>query len=376
MSVLNSGQIQVQAEQGGAEIIERLAPEWRELCEEESNDDPAYRPEWIEAYLSAYAPKATALVVAARVGGRLKAVLPMVWDRIRLRGLPVKGLTTLPRFTTTRLDLVQSAGPEGEAAGTAVWEHLRGLPGWQILQLGGVQPATPLEKLVCRAQADGYATGSLDMSPDPYVPIPSNGSNSARVEPRSKGQRAVVRKLMRELGTPGRLQLVRIEGADPEALQRFYKLESSGWKGREKSAILFVPEAQQFFSRIADAAGRFGYLTLYELYLDGHHVAGHFGLTYRGRYFSPKGAIDEKYAEYSPGHLITQLILQDCAQRGISAFDFLGGAADWKMLWTSHVRERRIWFIFRRGVVGHLLHTMEFWAKPAVKKLLGREARG
>ena len=32
--VVNSGQFRVQAEQGGAEIVERFAPEWRELCEE------------------------------------------------------------------------------------------------------------------------------------------------------------------------------------------------------------------------------------------------------------------------------------------------------------------------------------------------------
>src|SRR5437879_11003162 len=39
---------------GGVELIDALAEEWRELCEEEPNDQPFCRPEWVGAYLRAF----------------------------------------------------------------------------------------------------------------------------------------------------------------------------------------------------------------------------------------------------------------------------------------------------------------------------------
>src|SRR5262245_18652163 len=63
---------------GGVEIIERLAEEWRALCAEGPCDQPFFRPEWIAAYVRAFAPEKKLLILTTRLDGRLRAVLPMV----------------------------------------------------------------------------------------------------------------------------------------------------------------------------------------------------------------------------------------------------------------------------------------------------------
>lgn len=371
--IINSA-ITIQVEEGGLEVVERLASEWRVLCEEDVIGDPRYRPEWITSYLLAFVPAAEILVVTARIDGRLKAVLPLLRERSSFNGLPLKKLTTHIPMTVTRIGLIQSAGPEGGAASAAVWKRLKDVPGWQMIELREAHAESPVSQLIRCAQADRYPTASVPMFCNPYLPIPPyDPAKPFSVEPRNHRKRSKLRKVLRDLGKPAEhLRLKRFDQWDRDALQRFYKLEASGWKGREGSAILSVPPMLKFHDQITEAASRFGYLTLYELYLDGHHVAGHLGFTYRGRYFMPKVAYDENYGQYDVGHLIVYFILQDCAQRGLRAFEFLGGSDPWKMAWTSHVREQKSFLIFRRSPLGYLLCATQSRIKPALKDLLTR----
>ena len=364
-----NGSMRADIEQGGVEVVERLAPEWRALCDEDANDDPRYRPEWVTAYLSAFTPKAKILVITARADGQLKAILPLIWEKDSFSGLPVTKLSTLPKITATRFDLVQTKGPDRAAACAAVWERLKSVPGWQMLELGGAFADSPLCDLFVRAHADGYKTAILPMLPSPYLTLPAyDPKKPFTVEPRSQGQRTKLRKVNRELETPtGRLRLVRFDEADRDALQRFYELEASGWKGKQGSAILSLPTTRQFYQQLTDAASRLGYFTLYELYLDGQHVAGTLGFTYRGRFFTPKGAHHEGFREHAVGHLIIQHVIQDCVKRGLRAFEFLGVPDDWKKLWTSDVREHPTCCVFQRSIASYLLHAVQFRIKPAAR---------
>jgi CelD/BcsL family acetyltransferase involved in cellulose biosynthesis len=115
-----NGSMRAHIEQGGVEIIDRLAPEWCALCDEDANDDPRYRAEWVAAYLSAFAPNAEILVITARAGGQLKAVLPLIWEKDSFGGLHARKLSTLPKITATRFDLVQTKGPDAAAACAAL----------------------------------------------------------------------------------------------------------------------------------------------------------------------------------------------------------------------------------------------------------------
>ncbi|MGB8915158.1 MAG: GNAT family N-acetyltransferase, partial [Candidatus Sulfotelmatobacter sp.] len=132
------------------------------------------------------------------------------------------------------------------------------------------------------------------------------------------------------------------------------------------------PKIRQFYDEISQVAERFGYLCLYSLELNGELLASHFGLSHRGRYFSPKIAYNEKFPQYAPGHLIVSEIMQDCASRGISEYDITGVNDEWKMKWTTETRAKFKYFVFRSGVAGRLAYTLRFRVRPAVKKLVRR----
>ncbi len=356
---------------GGVELIEELAPEWRELCEEGLYDEPFYRPEWIGAYVRAFAPKAMLLVTTVRVNGRLRGVLALMAERTTFYGLPVNKLRSPANSHCPRFDLVHGAGSHCAAVVLEVWASLKNTPGWDVLEVQDVPQGGALERLLLAAKLDGYPTGQWESMRSPYITLPGPGANMETVLARTDGKfRYNLRRGMRRLEAKGAVRLVRIDRADPAMLEHFYKLERSGWKGKEGSAIACDTNTRQFYDSVAREAERFGYLSLYLLECNGSPVAMHFGLTHRGRYFLPKPAYEESYKDCSPGHLLVHEVLRDCVERGLVEFDFVGPWMDWKGEWASEVRPHAWCYVFNKGFFGHALHALKFRFGPAVKRRL------
>jgi CelD/BcsL family acetyltransferase involved in cellulose biosynthesis len=361
----------VTAHRGGVEIVERWADEWRSLCAESADDQPFYRPEWIAAHIRAFTPQARVVLLTVSCAGKLLFVLPLLQEWSVFSGVPLRKLRGPVNSHSCRFDAVRHASPQGDAAVIAAWNHLRSLSGWDLLELHDVPEGGTISALALAASNSGVRTGQVAMRRNPYVPVPADpsGLNKLPVNARLRGK---LRHIRRELEGQGGLKFWRSDKADQSALDRFYQLESAGWKGTEGSAIACNPQIRQFYNEVAQAAEHFGYLCMYSLELNGDLLASHFGLSLRGRYFSPKLAYNEKFPQYAPGHLIVSEILQDCASRGISEYDITGVDDEWKMKWASETRAKSMYFIFRGGFAGSLAHTIRFRLRPVVKKLVRR----
>jgi CelD/BcsL family acetyltransferase involved in cellulose biosynthesis len=354
---------------GGVEVVERWADDWRKLCAESVDDQPFYHPEWIAAHIRAFTPQAKVVLLTVSSQGKLLFVLPLLQEWSVFSGILLRKLRAPVNSHSCRFDAVRHSSSQGDAAVAIAWNHLQKLPGWDMLELHDVPEAGTISALVLVAGSNGLQTAQVPMRRNPYVPVPTNLDDLKKL-PLNARLRGKLRHIRRELDTHGGLKFRRIEQANRVALDRFYELESAGWKGAEGSAIACNPQIRQFYDEVSQAAERFGYLSLYSLELDGELLASHFGLAHKGRYFSPKIAYNEKFPQYAPGHLIVSEILQDCAARGISEYDITGINDEWKMKWTSEVRAKFMYFVFRQGLPGTLAHTLRFKLRPAVKKLL------
>jgi CelD/BcsL family acetyltransferase involved in cellulose biosynthesis len=312
-------------------------------------------------------------MITVRTGGRLRFVLPLVEEIGTFSKLPVRKLSAPVNHHAGRFDAIVGAGPDGEAAIQSAWQHLKQLAGWDILQLRDVLEGSAMSRLTVAARADGFRTLEIKDNPSPYVPVPTNTAlrNQLPVNARLRRQ---IRQIRREIASRGSLlKLHRIETADVHALNRFFQLESSGWKGAERSSILFEGN-RSFFEEIATAAARFGYFTLYMLELDGSVIAAHYGFTHRECYYSVVVAYDENFRQFSPGHLIIDEILNDCAQRGIRVYDTTGQNQEWKMKWTTQVRQLSHHFIFN-GSWGRLTYAVATRIRPEIARFLSGKRR-
>ncbi|MGO9085979.1 MAG: GNAT family N-acetyltransferase [Candidatus Sulfotelmatobacter sp.] len=360
----------IRAKQGSADAIDRLADEWRELCAKAEDDQPFYRPEWIRAYLRAFVPGAKVLLLTARLNGRLSLVLPLVEEWGTFSKVPVRKLRSPVNYYAGRFDAIYSAGPEGDAAIEATWNFLKELDGWDVLVFRDALQGSAVGRLAAAARAEGLNTIELEDKPSPIVPVPAD-PELRKLLPVNARLRRQLRQIRRELAEQGSsLKLHRVDTADPDALNRFYELEASGWKGQEGTAILRYGR-RPFLDEVAEQAARSGFFTLYLLELDGQLIAGHYGFTHRDCYYSVVVAYNESFHERSPGHLLIDEIVKDCAARGIRAYQTTGQNQEWKMKWTTQTQLVSHHYVFR-GRLGNLAYKVESRLRPKIVRLLTR----
>jgi len=105
--------------------------------------------------------------------------------------------------------------------------------------------------------------------------------------------------------------------------EAFLRLEKSGWKGREGSALGCRPKTRAFFADMLAAAHRRGLLDFVRLDLDGRPAAMLCTLVAGagGEGFSYKIAYDEALARFSPGVLLQIANLDMPHRRGLRAVD-------------------------------------------------------
>jgi len=352
---------------GGLEAIDHLADEWGELCSDAADDQPFYRPEWIRAYLRTFVPSARVHIITARRADRLCLVLPLIRENGSFCKLPVRKLRAPVNCYPGRYDAVRRTGTDGKSAIHATWQYLRNLEGWDLLQFRDTPEGSTASSLAAEAAADGFRTIQLADRPNPYVPIPVDPEHLRQLPPNSK-LRSQLRQIRRRMASQSPLHFYRIETADRDALERFYQLEASGWKGQAGSAIL-RSGTRQYYDEIAEWTARCGYFVLYMLEWNGELLASHFSLIHRNRCYSPMVAYNEKFKQFAPGHLIVQEILQDCQARGVRGYDITGQDQPWKMKWTSEAHAVHHFFIFK-GARGGMAYALATKFAPFVGRLI------
>jgi CelD/BcsL family acetyltransferase involved in cellulose biosynthesis len=374
-------QLSVRVQRGGRELVEQITGEWRRLCDESGDEEVFYRPEWAQAYLQAFEPKADVVMISAWAGERLRGILPLVRRRAFISGFPVATLAIPANVHSLRASLTVCPGAEGQAALQALWQATKNLPRWDLIDVANVVEGNGLDRMLTLAAADGYRTARKRTSQTLYLPIAASAgastSDKSAQPPWLAGTRpkfrSHLRRARRQLEEQGTLELKHYSAADPVALKKFYDLEASGWKGAEGTAIQCDPRTQQFYDSVAQAAARDGYLSLDFLELNGKPIAGHFGFNLRGRYLLAKAGYDEAFRRHGPGQLLVNEILGQTPERGLHEFDFVGPATWDESRWASARRTNYRVFIFRKNWYGSLLYAARISARDAVRALMGRQ---
>ena len=355
---------------GDVGVIRPIEGPWRRLCEE-TNSDVVFRPEWITAYIRAFEPNSEVVLVTARAGDRLLAVLPLIRKWGWFAGMPVLKLMATVNSHSNRFDILRAIGPSGDAAIDAMWGLLKRTPHWHLLELPSFPAEGNCQRLMSCASRDEYGTMTRLYAEVPVLrmEVDSDGRLNWLAET-SRHFRHELRRCRRvlESQTGGVPTLVRRDHPDPELLRQFFELEASGWKGREGSAIKCNPEALAFYGHIARMTAHLGQFCLHSLEVGGKMVAGAFSLVTDECYYPMKITYDESLRRGGPGQLLLNAILEECADRGIPELYFGGTRDRYKTLWTSATRRQLRGYIFSQGYYPRFMFQLRTRLLPKLKQ--------
>ena len=233
-------------------------------------------------------------------------------ERARLPYLPVEVLRLWRHLHCYSAQPLVRAGVEREVLEALVaWFDAR--PGRRLLELA-LQPARGAwhdaiyDVLEERAQVQDVCTRAFVTRAADATSYFSRALSGER--------RRVLRRCARHLGAAGPLRYRRVTTACelPFAVEQFLRLEASGWKGQEGSALASSPQGARFFADVAQAAFARDRLLLWALDVGDRPVAMFAAFRAAGGVFSFKSAMDEQHARFSPGTLLFLHVLEELHQ--------------------------------------------------------------
>ena len=265
------------------------------VCDNDPAGEAFYRPEWAQSFLRAFAPSATLVTISVWSGDELRAVLPLIQHRSVLTGFPVRKLTGVANVHCCRLGLARASGTEGDRVVRALWDAIKVLPGWDLLDFDYVLEKNGIDIIARDAAADGYRVSRIRAFQSLHQQFKTTEGETPWLEGTRPKFRSNLRRTRRQLEELGAVGTQHFKSADPQALEKFYALEASGWKGKQGTAIACDRRTRQFYDQVAQASAQAGLLSLDFLELDNKPIAAHFALQFGGRYCLAKAAYDESY---------------------------------------------------------------------------------
>jgi CelD/BcsL family acetyltransferase involved in cellulose biosynthesis len=178
-------------------------------------------------------------------------------------------------------------------------------------------------------------------SKDSYVPFDSPGG---RIEDSmSASRRSTLRRKRKnaEKHGPVHFNILRPQPEElPALLDEFFRVESSGWKGRAATGLQYDTRRASFFRMYCDRMARRGALRLGFMTIGDMTAAVRIDVVWGNKSWELKIGYDERFANCSPGLLLSHEALKHGEAEGLLGHHFLGEAESWHNTWAIKTMNR------------------------------------
>lgn len=318
-----------------ADAITQLQSEWNDLVEQSEQGVFFLRWRWVQLWWQMYAPANSHLylLTCRNERGQLVGLAPLyLRRRAQLRELYALG-TGIEIKTSEYLNLLARRGFESEV-GNAFAQYLLQRRDWDRLSLWGA-PATSIVLQHFRAALQGRETVTIC---DRTRHVDTNTDWETFKQSLGSATRKKVDYHCRRLLKTHECEFRRIEHPDElkPALDALIHLHQLRWESKGEPGSFTLPRFEEFFRTIAADSLQAGRLKLWTLMVDSKIVTAQLAFFDRGIAHVFQGGFDPAYSDYRIGNVIFWLCIKDCIESGdVRAFDFMGGGAAYKELWTK-----------------------------------------
>ena len=355
-----------------------MSEAWNGLLAESKVNTVFLTAEWLGCWWRSYGENRPLHVVKVLRDDHLIGLTAFYEKKVRKIKLTFKAMAFVGDGTwdSDYLDLIAAPGEE-EAVTEAVLDYLFEVRDrWDLLLLNEIPDSSPMAPLIRRGltargctqseeQAVACAWSALPDSWDDYLKT---------LKPRMRTKtRSLVRKL--EEAHDVQLELCEREDQLPERLASMYDLHEQRWRQVGKSGVFVFPEKRDFYERMSRELLALGWLRFHSLKVDGQYVAHQFCFDYGDTRFLLQEGMDPAWFDKGVGNVLRVYVFQDCIERGIRVYDFLGGVTQHKLSWGSDVKKSLRLTAGRKGARSFLyfdLPRAARWGRDRLRDVLGK----
>ncbi|HET7012031.1 MAG TPA: GNAT family N-acetyltransferase [Anaerolineales bacterium] len=307
----------------------RMGAEWNRLLSTGVTDVPFLRHEYLALWWSTlgggeWAEGDLCVVEATDDRGRLTGIAPLFRTPTPEGAFSLRWIGS--REISDYLDLIV-APADHEAFVEAMLDRLEG-EAWSVLELDNVLEDSPTLPVVeAAARKRGWPVTRTRTKPCPLARLEGGWEGYlARLD--KKQRHELRRKMRRAQSHPSGIEVRHIREAgrlemEIEGLLGLMALDSA-------KAEFLSPTMKEHFRGLARTGGREGWLQLSFLLAGGGPAAGYLSFVYRNRLWIYNSGMDPSHLSLSPGWVLLGHMIQDAAEAGMEAVDFLRGEETYK----------------------------------------------
>lgn len=337
--------------------VDALQEEWAELADR-VEAPPFLHPGWIAAWCDEFSGR-TVSVLAVRREGRLAGLVPFVEEPT--------GTVSPTNWHTPRFGLLAEDVSARRELCRLLVERARHRLDVCFLYSG----SEDVRELRAAAAEAGHRVQVRTCQRSPFVDIEGSWEEYEERVP-SKRLREV-RRRRRKLAA---IWDIRVEFVRPrvdelaELLDEGFRVEGSGWKSEQGTAILSSPSTESFYTEVARWAADRGWLNLAFLRVDGRVAAFDMCLEAHGRLYVLKGGFDVALRSFAPRTILLHDSLRRAFASGMRSYEFLGADEEYKLPWATGTRDCLRLQAFPQSATGMAGYLAYRFARPAAKRAL------
>lgn len=344
-----------------ADVAQVQSSAWARLALERSEAAPFTDPAWIGTYDSVCAQER--LVVAA------------AWENDQLVGLaPLHQQIPAKRFVSPTFDWLNRFEFLAESSRRdvldAFWRCWFGKTGCDVIHMELVPESSPtLASALTVASERGWRVTVEQTCLSPWRPLPAT-QDGWDTGLKSKFK-ANLRNREQRLANTGSVRFEVVRGPErlTAAMNVFYELEASGWKGQEQTSIRQRPDVRMFYDTLVARAPQDFWVPI--LYADDKPIAAQFIRVCGDVAYLLKVGFDPEFSPYSPGQLLMARVMAYSIAQGCTVFDFLGEQMTWKMDWNPLLRTLCRVQLFAPSLAGQTAYWSKVGYRDLLKKIPG-----
>jgi CelD/BcsL family acetyltransferase involved in cellulose biosynthesis len=168
------------------------------------------------------------------------------------------------------------------------------------------------------------------------------------------------------------LAIVRSPADLERELEKGFRVEASGWKGRAGTAINSSPDTESFYRTVAREFAQREELRLSWITLDGQMAAFDLCILHDGRLYLLKTGFDEDFRRLAPGLVMRLSIIEHCFEQGLRSHELLGGESEWKAKFATSTRPHVNLRAYRRNPAGLARYAYRAALRPRLRNVYRR----
>ena len=204
---------------------------------------------------------------------------------------------------------------------------------------------------LCPSSLSSMFIGKREICLSPYLPLATTWDEY--FQSHSRKRRGNLKRALKQLKQRYDVKYERYNAVNQAGygVDKFLELKQKRLESKRLRGIWYEQRTRDFYTDVANAFARRGWLDLSILTADGKPLSAVYGSIYDGRFYYTNIAFDPEYSEYSPGNLHIMYLIEDMFGNGLREFDFLRGDETYKLMWTKVARSNFEIMIIKRSLL-------------------------